>query len=140
VDLSAGFQVESPDVFVPWGISERALLRLLPITPEHVTSGYYVIDCTSLGGLAHALGFHFKRGIRPRLVELEFFRRSYPDLGASFAEFQHHLEATFGLPTSREPGLGSGFPRFSWRQDHALVRHFVMDRFGPEETVSVVRT
>ena len=57
MDLDRGFQIEDPPVFVPWGVSEAELLDLLPIEPHHVTSGYYMIDCTSLSGLHHALGF-----------------------------------------------------------------------------------
>ena len=59
MDLSQGFQIEGPAVFVPWDVSESELLDLLPVEPHHVTTGYYVIDCTSLPGLQHALGFHF---------------------------------------------------------------------------------
>jgi hypothetical protein len=54
MDLTDGFQIEEPEAFVPWGISEAELLAILPIAPHHVTAGYYVIDCMSLNGLQHA--------------------------------------------------------------------------------------
>jgi hypothetical protein len=56
-------------------MTESELLATLPITPRHVTAAYYVIDCTSLGGLHHALGFHFRQRENGELRELEFFRR-----------------------------------------------------------------
>ena len=59
--------------------------------PYHVTAGYYVIDCTSLSGLRHALGFHFRPSEDEKLRELEFFRRRYSDLAESYNEFQRHL-------------------------------------------------
>src|ERR1700739_2910331 len=98
VDLKTGFQIEEPAVFVPWGIREERLLEILPIEPRHVTGGYYVIDCTALTGLRHALGFHFRPPAGGRLRELEFFRHAYPDMEESFLDFQAHLEATFGAP------------------------------------------
>jgi hypothetical protein len=75
MDLSDGFQIEEPEAFVRWGMTESELLATLPITPRHVTTGYYVIDCTSLGGLHHVLGFHFRPRENGELRELEFFRR-----------------------------------------------------------------
>ena len=141
VDLSEGFQIEDPAVFVPWGIGEDELLDLLPTKPHHLTSGYYVIDCTSLSGSKHALGFHF-RSDPSKLKELEFFRRSnptYPDLRPSFEDFQRHLELTFGPPTSESSG-SEGLPHFRWKVNEATIDHYVFDRFGPEEHVRITRS
>jgi hypothetical protein len=134
MNLSAAFEVERPSITVPWGISEHELLSILPAEPHHVSVGYYVIDCASLGGLQHALGFHFRPLEHGTLVELEFFRRAYPDLAASFDEFQQHLEDTFGAPTSRGEG-DAGFPSYTWRVGSAWIMHYVFERFGPEEHV-----
>jgi len=139
VDLESGFQIEDPLVFVPWSVTEEELLSLLPIRPNHVTTGYYVIDCTSLSGLHHALGFHFRPREHGALRELEFFRRAYPDQAASFAEFQDHLEATFGPPSRRSDGT-EGFPNFGWQIGSAWIKHYVFDRFGPEEHVRIGRS
>jgi hypothetical protein len=142
MDLSRGFEIEDPAVVVPWGVSETELLDILPVVPQHVTSGYYVIDCVSLGGLRHALGFHFRPRRDGKLVELEFFRRSYPgypDLRESFLDFQARLESTFGRPTTASPG-DEGVPNYTWRVGHATIRHYVFDRFGPEEHVRIVRS
>lgn len=138
VDLSEGFQIEEPDTFVLWGMTEMELLTTLPITPKHVTTGYYVIDCTSLSGLHHALGFHFRPRENGALRELEFFRRSYPDLRESYAEFQRHLETAFGIPVSESPG-DQGLPNCTWQSGGATIRHYVLDRFGPEEHVNISR-
>lgn len=140
MDLSKGFQIEDPSVFVPWGIGEDELLSLLPVEPHRVTSGYYVIDCTSLSGSQHALGFHF-RPDPTKLSELEFFRHShpaYPDWRPSFQDFQRHLEMTFGPPTSELPG-SEGVPHYRWKVGKATIEHYVFDRFGPEEHVRITR-
>jgi len=138
MDLARGFEIESPSAFVPWGIDERELLDLLPAELRHVTDGYYTMRCTSLTGLEHMLGFHFDPRIDGRLVELEFFRRAYPDLAASFDEFQRHLELTFGPPDESLPG-DEGMLSYRWLRGPAQIRHFVFDRFGPEEHVRIAR-
>lgn len=138
MDLTDGFQIEKPEAFVPWGISEAELLAILPIAPHHVTAGYYVIDCTSLNGLQHALGFHFRPDENGRLRELEFFRRVYPTMDESYAEFQRHLEAAFGTPTTQKPG-DEGLPNCTWHSGGATIRHYILERFGPEEHVRMVR-
>lgn len=139
MNLKDGFQIEEPAVFIPWGISEDQLVDLLPVAPRHVASGYHVIDCKSLSGLHHALGFHFRPPADGKLRELEFFRRAYPDMQESFLDFQAHLEATFGTPTSQSPG-DLGLPHYYWTIDGTWIRHYVFERFGPEEHVRIGRS
>lgn len=136
VDIEAGYGIEQPDVVVPWRISEDELFALLPSKPRYVTTGYYTLPCISLGGLGHELGFHFEPRAGGHLVELELFRRSYPDLSQSFEEFQQHLVATFGPPTSQREG-DEGFPYCTWQLGRASIVHYVLYRFGPEEHVRV---
>lgn len=143
MNLEDGFQLEWPRAFVPWS-STRATLRALFPAPgigrqgiKDVTTHYLVLsDAVSLGGLTHELGFHL--GIRGKLAKFELFRRSYPDLQASYAEFQKHLEAAFGPPTRREPG-DLGCDRCEWELTGAAVLHELVDRFGPEEHVWIVK-
>lgn len=139
MDLREGFQVENPDVFVPWTVSEAGLRSLLlPHGLREVTTGYFTISCRSLNGLQHELGFHFKPRGSDHLDELEFFRRAYSDNAASFRDFQEHLERTFGPPTYTRDGT-AGFPTHEWHLPGAAVRHFVHDRFGLEEHVRIGR-
>src|SRR4051794_39079921 len=110
MDISRGFQIEQPDLFIPWKISRSRLQRIFAGRALHrVSQDYFTTSCTSLGGLVHELGFHFHRLFfgffgPARLMDLEFFRPSPPDLAASYHEFQHHLEKTFGKPTRSFPG------------------------------------
>ena len=113
-------------------------MAILPVEPHHVTAGYYVIDCTSLCGLHHALGFHFRPDENGRLRELEFFRRAYPDMHESYAEFQRHLEVAFGTPANQKPG-DEGLPNCTWHSGGATIRHYILYRFGPEEHVRMMR-
>jgi hypothetical protein len=123
-----GFRIESPDAFVPWGISEGDLLAMFGDRLKRVTDGYFVMECTSLTGLRHMLGFHFRPRINGKLTEFEFFRRSYPSLTGSFEEFQHHLELTFG-----EPSVKKISDSYEWHFDGVDLKHYIIDRFGPEE-------
>lgn len=135
--LDAGFQIEEPPVFVPWGVSESELRGLLP-NGHRVTDGYYVVECSSLGSLRHQLGFHFEPRVGGRLVELEFFRQEYPDLQQSYDDFQARLEATFGPPSETAPGSWEqAMPTHRWAHGRAEVTHLVYDRFGPEEHVRI---
>jgi hypothetical protein len=141
MDISRGFRIEQPEIFVPWGASEAELQQLFVGLPLRlVTQGYFTISCTSLGGCSHELGFHFYPRGAGTLNELEFFRArsSYPGLAASYEEFQQHLEAAFGTPTATTPG-SEGYPSQVWRLKGAEVLHFVRDRFGPEEHVRIKR-
>ncbi len=137
MDISRGFQIEHPEIFVPWKISETDLQQLFGAQQlRHVTAGYFTTHCISLGGLTHELGFHFHPRGGGVLIELEFFRGSYLDLSASFQDFQRHLEATFGQPTLTTPG-SEGFPSHTWRPSGADIVHYVLERFGPEEHVRI---
>jgi hypothetical protein len=138
MDLSRGFQIEDPDVFVPWGIGEDEVWTLLPGIVRLVTTGYLAAKVRSLNGMEHNLGFHFTPREAGSLHELEFFRFGQSDIAASFAEWQAHLERTFGAPTAQSPG-DEGLPNCTWQIGAAQVRHLVFDRFGPEEHVRIVR-
>jgi hypothetical protein len=135
VDLSAGFQLIEPNVFVPWQITQIGLRELLGPALRHVTTGYYTVACITAVG-AHCLGFHFDPRDGDTLSELEFFRKSAGNLRDSFESFQGGLEQAFGAPTSVRPG-GEGFPSIEWVVPGAVIVHHVFDRFGPEEHVRI---
>ncbi|NCZ96521.1 MAG: hypothetical protein EBZ44_04735 [Verrucomicrobia bacterium] len=137
MDITRGFQIEQPDLFIPWKVSETELQQLFLKQPlRHVTHGYFTTNCTSLGGLSHELGFHFHPRRGGVLIELEFFRTSYADQAASYQEFQRHLEQTFGQPTTTTAG-SEGFSSHTWQLTGAEIAHFVYDRFGLEEHVRI---
>ena len=151
-DLSIGFQVEEPQVFIPWDITTTDFLTL--VNRRHlgqlkrVTERYYVLPCTILDGLQINLGFHFREGegkpeVPGRLKELEVFRDATPALQASYQEFQAHLTRVLGRPTAikTEPNQ-TPLPMVYWKFEgsdvykYILVRHYILDRYGPEEHVS----
>lgn len=136
VQLRSGYEVEDPAVTIPWGMLPRQAADLLSPHTRRVNDNYLTLECTSMGGLRHSLGLHFRQeGLR----ELEIFRRSYPqDLRPSYDEFQGHLEMTFGPPASSTPGT-EGFPNHVWQVDGCYIRHLIYDRFGPEEHVRIYR-
>jgi hypothetical protein len=138
VDIQSTFPLTDPPVAVPWGISEVELQELLGPHLRHVTKGYYTKTSTSFPRLTHELGFHFEPRVGGRLVELEFFRRSYADPNASFSEFQAAFEAHFGTPLRSHPGEG-GFPSCEWVVGSVSISHFILERFGPEEYMRVRR-
>ncbi len=149
MDISKGFQIESPNILVPWGITQRRLRQLFADYPiRRVGEGYYVTSCVSLNGLSHELGFHFTPRfpwtlhIRGRLEWLEFFRRHdntkvyMNDLRESFETFQKHLELTFGPPSKSSPG-SEGFPIHEWCLGSVEVGHSIYERFTLNEAVMI---
>lgn len=135
-NIDHGFEIEEPKALIPWGISEEELKEILGGSLRHVTKGYYTITCKTLGGMKHELGFHFNPRKSGKLVELEFFRRSYADPKGSYEEFQRHFESSFGKPSSTEKGL-EGFDSHKWILGNNTIVHFVFDRFGAEEHMRV---
>lgn len=142
MDLTKGFQIEEPNVFVPWETPETQFQQgFKGLHLRQVTDGYFTTHCTSLSGLSHELGFHFypRHTGNGRLLEFEFYGRSFADLAASYQGFQQHLERTFGPPTSTAPGTG-GYVSQTWNFPGADIVHFVHERFGPEEQVRIRKT
>jgi len=134
-DVERGFHIEEPLVFVPWGITEGDLAKLIDRHTK-VTPGYATCTCRTLGGLSCQLGFHFAPRSNGTLHELEFFRRQYPDERGSFDEFQSHLETTFGPAHRSEPGMLE-YPNFEWQFGSVLVRHCMLYRYMAEEHVRI---
>ena len=135
MDLNRGFTLEDPPVTIRFGIGQSELQHLVGQSLRRVTDDYYCLSCTSLGGVQHELGFHFKSGLK----ELEFFRRAYSDQVASFNEFQHHFESVFGPPTETTAG-SEGLPNHRWVLPGFEIIHVVYDRFGPEEHMRIRST
>ena len=137
MDITKGFQIEDPNVFVPWLVSQSQLRELLSEHGlTHITEGYFTITCKSMGGMEHELGFHFEPRSGDFLYELEFFRRSYSDQKKSYQEFQVHFEAVFGKPNFIKPGY-VGFDSCTWNFQDVEILHYVFDRFGPEEHMRI---
>jgi hypothetical protein len=139
MNLSKGFQIEEPNVFVPWDTVESLFQqRFERLELRRITDGYFTVHCTSLSGLSCELGFHFypRHTGNGTLLEFEFFRLSCPDMATSYQEFQRHLEQTFGLPTLTVPG-SEGFLSHTWNVPGAEIVHLVQERFGPEEHVRI---
>jgi len=137
MEIGKGFQIDNPEIFIPWDISERELTDLFNGHElKHVTTGYYTTACTSLKGLNCMLGFHFDPRSNGRLNELEFFRTNYDDQKKSFDEFQTHFLTAFGQPTNSTKG-NEGFTNYEWQFGNVQIVHYVFDRFGPEEHMRI---
>jgi len=135
IDITNGFQIETPNIFVPWDIDERELKKIFKAgSLKHVTEKYYTTSCTSLNGLNCMLGFHFQ--LDGELNELEFFRTDYSDPQKSFDEFQKYFVGSFGNPTKTSKG-NEGFNNYEWNLGKVQIVHFVYDRFGPEEHMRI---
>lgn len=140
MDLVRGFQLELPQLLVPWDISERQLQDLFTgMDLRRVTDGYFVGSCKTLGGLSHKLGFHFAPRTNGTLAEFEFFDNGHPDLKSSYQAFQPHLEITFGTPTLTSAGT-EGFDSHVWLLPGGKVSHSVQEHFGPAEYVRIERS
>ncbi len=138
MNITKGLAIDNSNTVIPWSIRPRRLAEIVGGDAlSEVTRGYYVTQCSVLGGLQISVGFHFHYG---RLAEFELFRRFAMPLEESYADFQQHLESTFGPPHdcwADDGGFNHCTWRFGWLFGRASVRHFVMDRFGPEEHVRI---
>jgi len=137
MNLSKGFQIEEPNVFVPWNTTEAQFQQTFDrLHLRHMRHGYYTTRCVSLSGLALDLMFVFyPKG----LGELRFYISSQPSLEASYRVFQQHLEGTFGPPTLSSPG-SEGFLSHTWVFHGAEILHYVSEHFGPTEYVIIQTT
>ena len=137
MNIEVGFQIESPNIFVPWKIGENELTALfVGSTLDKVANGYFTVECEALGRMRIKVGFHFTPRQSGVLTELEFFRNYHLSLEISYYEFQHHLESTFGKPSAQELG-SAGFQSYAWKRETVEIVHYVFDRFGPEEHVRI---
>jgi len=137
MDLSKAFQIEEPNVFVPWDTAEAEFQQTFErLHLRQVKDGYYTTHCTSLSGMSLDMGVRFYPPDRGGLVEFEFYSDSCPDLDTSYDVFQRHLEETFGPPTLTSPG-SEGYLSHTWSFPGAEVVHYVQEHFGPAEYVRI---
>ncbi|MCK0108828.1 hypothetical protein MWU58_05955 [Flavobacteriaceae bacterium S0825] len=137
MEIEKGFKIDSPDVFVPWNISEKEFVKLFETNKlKNVANGYYTISCESLDGLKCFIGFHFDPRRNGILNELEFFRLDYTNQKASFEDFQFHFEKAFGNPNLKSKGK-EGFDNYQWSINEIRIMHYIFDRFGNEEHMRI---
>jgi hypothetical protein len=137
IDITKGFQIDNPKIFIPWDIDENTLTDLFKDNQlKRVTNGYYTTSCTSLGDLTCLIGFHFQPQSKGILNELEFFRSNYDNQQNSFDEFQTSFVKAFGQPTYTKKG-DEGFNNYVWQFGKIQIVHYVFDRFGPEEYMRI---
>lgn len=141
-EIEKGFQIENPNVFVPWNISDQELKVLFS---DHelkcVTTGYYVIKCQALNGIELNLGFHFIPRKNGYLKELEIFVNYHSDRDNTYSMFQTHLESVYGNPSKTESGTWEkSKPSYTWISGSVSIYHYVFDRFGPEEHVRIKKS
>ena len=139
MNLTHGFKIDKPDIFVPWDIDEKALTNLFErYKIKQVTTGYYTAQCCSLDNLNCMIGFHFEPRTNGKLNELEFFRIKYDDQKKSFDEFQSNFEKEFGQPTRYSMGT-EGYNNYTWQIGNVQILHYIFDRFGLEEHMRIKR-
>lgn len=149
MDITKGFQIEQPQIFVPWGIARADLESLLRGSDLERTDdgGLRLSRCKALGGLDLRLRFTFDRftgalrRISPTLGVTRFRVRHSRDkirfipLEVLFDEIQAHLEATFGPSSTTSPG--EGFTNYTWLFPGVRIEHSTHEHFGPNEDVFI---
>ena len=145
MNISQGFEIEQPKVFVPWGITEKALLGLVKSSSlRHVTKGHFSLSCISLGGLSHELSFHFMPRVDGKLKELELYlkgaQRQPLALTQSFKRLQRHVEAIFGPPTIVNP-IRKSYQEYSytWNLKGVRIEHHIRKRIWDADVVRIIK-
>jgi len=148
MDISTGFQIEHPKIFIPWGCSPSELQRLfVGHSLERIVPDMFLTSCTSLGGLSHRLRFDFRRELwglfKPRLSELHFSHHPYSQTGvaASFEAFPKHLRATFGEPSATTlDDSDYHYPSDTWTLPSVVISYVVFQNHGgPEELLKFTK-
>lgn len=143
MEIGKGFQLEEPQVFVRWGISQNEIESLFEGSGlRRAESGFYfyLTRCISLGGLSHGIGFKFGRTTR-KLYEVGLNDVRGVSIEESYPLLQRHLEATFGPPTRTSPGDEiPECPHQTWSLPGAQIEHYVSEHFGPAETLFIRKT
>lgn len=169
MNINIGFQIDQPNVFVPWDIDQKGLIELLRgHEVQKVAEGYYSISCISLEGLHHKLGFHFE--IKPDAKKIEEFEKLIDSIGTrirkvgpafnskregKLRELEFFREA---YPILRESyddfqshfektfgkpfcteNKDSEFRHYEWQFKDVNIYHYVIDRFGPEEHLRITK-
>jgi hypothetical protein len=135
--LVDGFTTEDPALLIPWGLSRKDLIRLLePHGLKQVTPDVYALSCTALNGIPLKLSFRFDSHYGKQKYLLSLDRIDQCDLRGSFEEFQRHLEATFGEPTTTKNGE-EGFTDYEWRLGIYSVTHGVYEFHELREAVLI---
>ena len=139
MDITAGFRIDDPAVFVPWAVSVPELLDLFSVTSgsssglRKVTKAYYTISGTALG-LNTMIGFHVKRN---KLEQFELFDPTQKDLYVGYDRYQSALVREFGQPTKLRT-YGDIPPAHEWNISNHRILHFAQERFGPESHLRIL--
>src|SRR5579859_6954084 len=128
--ISAGFQVETPAVFVRWGTPLADVHKLLAELGASFTDGIVQLKGTALGGLECSMLLHGSReggsAMRDRLTMISFWKRG--DFRVTFDDIQVHLEDTFGPPTETIPGNDDWPAEYKWVLGDIVIGHYADDK------------
>lgn len=146
VDIAKGFQLENPNIFIPWATSANSLNELFRGHPlSRVSEHHYVAPSVCLGGLEVQIGFHFESRFLffgSRLVRMQiFWIDEPPDLAAHLVNFrsaQTHLEDAFGRP-HKTGESETGLPFAVWVFGRTRIAHCFDERFTLGESVEITR-
>jgi hypothetical protein len=126
VTLLEGFQIEVPDLFLRWDMTESQLLDILPVAHSKLTSALYLLDCVCLSGLECKIAIHFSGWNGGQLGKLELLPREVEDFHSVFNQMQEHLESAFGPADTTEVGY-LGLSDFTWKVGGVRITHLVVD-------------
>lgn len=142
MEIVKGFQLEQPQVFVRWDITQDELESLFEGSGlTQVGNQFYfgLAKCISLGGLSHSIGFRFGR-VSGKLYEIGFGAAG-ASIEESYPRLQQRLEATFGPPTMTSPGDEmEECPHHTWLFPGVRIEHYVSEHFGPAEHAYIATT
>ena len=149
-EIEEGLQIDSPNLFIPWKISEKRLKKIFKDFPlRHITDGYYTAKVTLFEGVTCLLGFHFgvslfgppERKSKGKLTLLEFSRdEEYylsHDMEDSYFEFQEVFERVFNKPHDKSNGYHNKYKKYAWSFNDIGIFHMTSERSEPEERLMI---
>jgi hypothetical protein len=133
MNIEKGVSLASPEVDVPWSVTETNLLDLLtPVIPKRAVPGQVRARCALVEGLSSETSFHFDSAAR--FCRVEFRRRVQRHRQKGFDAWNTRLESWIGQgieSTDRTPNWKN------WSLGRVSIDH-IMHSDGVE-IVDIVR-
>jgi hypothetical protein len=137
------FEIANPQISISKSMSHNfAQLKYYNIEFTIVAKGYIVFRaCVFSADEEICIGLHFKKN-RLYFIELfrtrEYFHDNY-NIDLSYADFNNKLEIRYGIPKLNRtiPTIECANSHSSWSFRGMRIEHWIIDRFGPEERLSI---
>ena len=140
--ISPTFVIDSPQISIaPNTQSFMKSLKTSAIEYTLVTDGYITFEGKAFAcDIPLMFGVHFNK-LKVEFIEvfrpLEYYQSESYDINESFSQLSKILRKQYGKPLVTTAALIGEQPCEQWHTSNYIVKHYIMDRFGPEEHLHI---